>query len=446
MPDTLMRTREPDLAGLVEADRVHKRVYTDPAVFELEMERIWGKAWIYVGHESQVPNTGDFYHTTIGKHAVLMVRQKDGGIAVLFNRCAHKGAQLVGEESGNVKQFRCGYHGWCFALDGKFKGAPMFSDGYSETRLNRDSADMHVHQLPRYGAYRGFVFASLDPNAPELETWLGGVASTLDNMVDRSPEQALEATGGVMRYVHNSNWKFFVENLNDLMHSMVVHESASMTARKFGQEIVGAEDTRPAAIQILEPFSNDYAFFDEMGLRAFDYGHGYSGGNTSIHAGYSEIPGYFEQLEQTHGREKAKEILSMSRHNTVVWPSMTLKGAVQTLRVVKPLAVDKTLIESWTFRLKGAPDALLHRSIYYCNLINSAFNLVGPDDEELYKRQQRGLETEGGEWVSLHRNLGDVHPEGHGYVSRGTSDMAFRNMFRAWRHYMLGTAADEPLR
>ncbi|HOP19893.1 MAG TPA: hypothetical protein PK585_07410, partial [Amphiplicatus sp.] len=155
------------------------------------------------------------------------------------------------------------------------------------------------------------------------------------------------------------------------------------------------------------------------------------------HARYSDIPEYNARMEKAYGEERVKEIFSVNRHNTVFYPSATIKGAIQTMRVVRPIAVDKTIIESWTFRLKGAPDELLHRSILYCNLINSSANLVGPDDQEAYRRQQLGLETQGSDWITMHRDLDKDEDLGDGHTyARGSSDLAFRNQFRAWKAYM----------
>ena len=114
-----------EIAALVEKDRVHKRVYTDPDIFDLEMKRVWGQAWVFVGHESQVPNPGDYFSTSIGTQAVIMTRHKDGKVNVLFNRCSHKGAQLVGDDAGHVGQFRCPYHGYVFETDGTLAHIPQ---------------------------------------------------------------------------------------------------------------------------------------------------------------------------------------------------------------------------------------------------------------------------------------------------------------------------------
>ena len=147
-------------------------------------------------------------------------------------------------------------------------------------------------------------------------------------------------------------------------------------------------------------------------------------------------------MEKAYGKKKMQEIFSMNRHNTVVYPSFTVKGAIQTIRIVKPIAVNQTVIESWTFRLVGAPDEMLQRSILYCNLINSSGNLVGPDDHEAYHRLQQGLSTQANDWVSMGRHMDAEEPNDEGgFSATGSSDMVFRSQFRAWKQYMTSVDA-----
>src|SRR6476659_10397703 len=117
------------LSRLVEPERVHRRVYVDPDVFELEMDRIFGRAWIYVGHDSQVPNPGDYVTTQVGRQPVVMARHTDGQVYVLENRCPHKGALVCPERSGHADRFMCMYHGWRFDGDGSLRSVPVHS-GY----------------------------------------------------------------------------------------------------------------------------------------------------------------------------------------------------------------------------------------------------------------------------------------------------------------------------
>ncbi|RMF70992.1 MAG: hypothetical protein D6740_07355 [Alphaproteobacteria bacterium] len=424
--------------AMIEPGGVRGRIYTDPAIFEEELARIWSATWIYVGHESQVPDPGDYYATRIGRVPVIMIRGDDGVIRVLHNRCPHKGAMVVPDGPGHAKVLRCGYHGWCFARDGANRSIPL-PEGYEGTCIAEDSRMRDLEPVARTDSYRGFVFASLAEAVPPLAEWLGATKASIDNMVDRAPDGELEITGGVLRYVHACNWKFFVENLNDMMHPMVAHRSSSRTARIVAKQELADGRTVPPAIEILGPFTNTYRFFDEMGVHAFAYGHSYSGGRVSIHSGYREIPEYVAALEKAYGPECTREILSMQRHNTVIYPSLTVKGPIQTIRVVKPLAVDRTLIESWTLRLKGAPDALLRRSILYCNLINSHAGIVGPDDEECYWRQHQGLAGSPDARVAMDRypNAARRNDEG-GLSAIGSSDIVFRNQYAAWRYYITG--------
>jgi benzoate/toluate 1,2-dioxygenase subunit alpha len=427
---------------LVRRDAVDRRVYTDPELFELEMERIWGRAWIYVGHESQIPERGSFFTTELARQPVLLVRHDKDTFHLFFNRCAHKGAKVVELESGRAPMLRCGYHGWTYRTDGVCHHITGGDAAYQALGLDKGSACMNLVKVPSVESYRGFIFASLSPDAPDLATWLGPTAASIDNMIDRSPEGRLEVAGGVLRYHHDSNWKFFVENLNDMMHAMIAHQSSAHAARQLGKKMTDEGMALPPEIQILAPFAEDPDFFEKMGVHAFANGHSYSGGKTSIHASYSGIPEYEAALEQAYGKERMEQILSLNRHNTVVYPSFTCKGAIQTIRVVKPVAVDETIIESWTFRLVGAPDELLQRSILYCNLINSSANLVGPDDREAYHRLQHGLTSQGHGWVSNARYVGAEEPnEEGGYSATGSSDMVFRNQFAAWRQYMTADAA-----
>ena len=187
--------------GLVRPDRVHRDIYLDPAVFELEMSTLWRNAWIYVGHESQVPRPGDFFTAQIGREPVIMVRGTDAKVRVLPNRCAHKGTKLLSARQGKCQAglLRCPYHGWTYRLDGSLRSVPLKS-GY-DARTQADA----LHGLPDYDAhnYRGFVFVRLASEGVGFHEFFGDSLSSIDNMVDRSPEGRLEVVGGALRYLHD---------------------------------------------------------------------------------------------------------------------------------------------------------------------------------------------------------------------------------------------------
>jgi len=421
------------LERLIEPDRVHRDVYTDPEIFELEMERLWSRTWIYVGHASQVPNTGDFITVDIAAKPVIMVRLADGGIRVLMNRCAHKGTKVVSEPSGNAgKTFRCPYHAWTYRLDGSLVNIPL-KDGYNGTRLEAQGLPV----VKNVETYRGFVFARLADEGIGFRDYFGDSLSSIDNLADRSPQGELELTGGCLRYLHNCNWKMFVENLNDTMHPMIAHAGSAGIAKKLW-EGKPASMPKPMAIEQFVPFVSDYKFFDDMGVRVYPHGHSFSGVNFSIHSAYSTIPEYEAAMKRAYGEERAQKILGTVRHNTVYYPSLTIKGAIQSIRVARPLAADRTVLESYTFRLKGAPDVLLQRTVTYNRLINSPMSVVGHDDLHCYRAIQEGLAAQGNDWVNLQRNFDSAEADAAEFTANGTSDISMRNQFRAWREFMVG--------
>ena len=426
------------LNGLIEPGRVHKSLYTDAKIFDLEMKRVFGRAWIYVGHESQIPNQGDFYTTQIAKEPVIMVRHTDGTIKVLYNRCAHKGAQITTHTSGTVRAFRCLYHAWSFETDGKFKARPLAS-AYDNSCLASDNYENDMKQVACVEDYRGFVFARLCKEGQDLCTWLGETKSSIDNLVDRAPEGEIEVVGEPLRYLNDCNWKMPIENVSDALHALPTHKSASSPAAEMSRDFPDP-DEQPITLNMLIPFGNPLSFFDEIGQTICGNGHSYSGGTVSIHSAYPEVPEYLKAMNKAYGEKRAGEILSVERHNTVIYPSISLKCSLQSIRVFRPISAEETLLETWTFRLKGAPEELLRRTMIYNQTIFSPASVAGHDDNEAFCRMQQGLQSGGLEWVNINRHMNDEELNHDGTTSApGTSDMVFRHEFEAWKNYMSDT-------
>jgi phenylpropionate dioxygenase-like ring-hydroxylating dioxygenase large terminal subunit len=426
------------IRALVQPDRVHRDLYIDPEVFELEQQHFFANTWNYAGHESQLPNMGDYIRTEIAGQPLIVVRHTDDSVRVLMNRCAHKGSRLVNAPCGNTgKFFRCPYHAWTFRTDGSLMSMPL-KNGYDGTGVHECETAKGLVAVKNVRLYRGFIFVKINDVGPDFEDYFGDSLSSIDNMADRSPEGRLEIAGGCLRYLHQCNWKMYVENLNDTMHPMVVHESSAGTARRMWID-KPADAPKPMAIEQFVPFMSDYKFFEDMGVRVFDNGHSFSGVHFSIHSKYSAIPAYDAAMKQAYGEERTAQILGLARHNTVYYPNLTIKGAIQAIRVVKPIAVDKTLIESWTFRLKGASPELLARTCMYNRLINSPFSVVGHDDLHAYRGIQKGLHASGNEWISLHRNFDPAEVGQADVTTVGTSEISMRNQYRAWARYMTMT-------
>ena len=341
---------------LVQDDRVHRDLYTDADLFAQEQQRFFGRAWLFAGHGSQMPEVGDFITVSLSGQPVLLLRDAQGDIQAFFNRCAHKGSQLYTQAQGNVgKMLRCPYHAWSYRLDGQALARPL-KDGYVGTGLDASPNGQGLTRLPGVHVYREFVFVRLSPEGLDFDTYFGDALRAIDNMVERSPVGRLEVAGGVLRNTMACNWKMYLENINDSVHPVSAHESASSVARQMWQQQPSGAPMPMAMEQIL-PFANGYDFFDQMGARIHPQGHSLLGVNFSIHSAYAVLPEYQAALEAAWGVERTQEVLQRSPQNAVLYPSIALKGSPLSMRVIRPLAVDRTLVEAWSFRAVGAPDA-----------------------------------------------------------------------------------------
>ena len=173
-----------------------------------------------------------------------------------------------------------------------------------------------------------------------------------------------------------------------------------------------------------------------MGGRVYPNGHSLLGVNFSIHSGYAALPEYEAAMRAAHGEARAAEILERSPQNALCFPSLALKGSPQAIRVIRPLAVDRTLIEAWSFRVEGAPDVLFQRSLTYNRLVFSPMSVVAHDDVHLFESIQQGLRAEGNEWISLHRGFDARELEQGTATVGGTNELLMRNQFRAWAKFM----------
>ena len=420
-----------DLAELVREDRVHSRVYTDPAIFAWERERLFARVWLYLCHESQIRAAGDFVKAALAGVPVLAVRQQDGRIAALINRCAHRGAEVCQHESGRALRFRCPYHGWTYAADGRLVGVPMRA-GYG---AGFDLGELGLKPVARLDSYRGFVFASLAAEGPGLREYLGEMVSAIDDMVDRAPGGEVEVAGGLHRHAFRGNWKLQMENLQDYAHPAFAHESSNAAARPYERERVELdEDDIMAANK-----GADMAWMEKAGVAAYPGGHSWIGALPLEQPMPAEAAAaYRRALAARHGEARTGEILGVQRHVAIVYPTLAFQSALQQLKVIVPVSVDLTEVYVYCFRLKGAPPEYHRAAVTFVNAANSPASLILTDDLEIYGRAQRAM-TEAPGWLRLGCGLGrDVPDNRGGMMGPGYSELAMRNQFAAWRDYLAG--------
>ena len=343
--------------GLVYPGRVHRRVYTDPAIFEIEMERLFGQSWLYVGHESQVCGPGDFFCTRLGREPVVLVRHGDGDTKVLYNRCGHRGAKVVATEGGSASEFRCCYHGWTYATDGRLISVPV-RQGYPDGTVDTSDPAYGMQAVPRVASYRGFIFASLSATGPSLTDFLGHMATSFDDLVDRAPDGEIEVAGGIARHAYRGNWKLIFENVNDGLHPLSVHLS-SIEAARAQDDAVWSDGAGEIGIRQMRQNGAPLEFWDkQVGLWAYPFGHSYLGDyhDDEILAVASQDPSfqdYIEVMEAKKGRDRARQILGVTRWNTNIYPTLSFMSQFRQLRVIQPVAVDRAEVLGFCFRLKG---------------------------------------------------------------------------------------------
>ncbi len=429
------------LASFVQPARVHRSLYSDPAIFDLEMERIFGAAWIYVGHESQVKKPGDYFATFIGKKPVVLVRDAEGEIRVIHNQCAHRGALVVANDKGHTEEFQCCYHGWTYHLDGRLKAVPL-QHGYPGD-FDPKNPKTAMTQLARVKSYRGFVFASEAEDGPDLEDFLGYMTTSFDDMVDRAPGGEIELAGGVFKHGYDGNWKIYLENLCDAAHPIFTHRSSIEAAQQQSDEAF-SDGTGEIAIRQMRQNGAPYSFWEtQVGIWTYPNGHSYLGDyhdDAKLVAALQDpvFREYIAALEKNKGKEATKRILEVRRWNSNVYPNLSFMSQFQQLRVVHPISVNRTIVYTYNFRLKGAPEQMFRNTISFANIVNGTGSLVLTDDLEIYNRIRLGISSEGAEWIEIGRGLQSDIPDDHGgrRGKNSTSEVYIRNMLQAWLGYM----------
>ena len=439
----MLRERHTEFSKLVEPDRVRKEVYTDREIFEREMERIHETVWIYCGHESQIPKSGDYYTVQIGRQPMILVRGSDGKVNVLYNRCPHRGNMICGDTKGNTGEFfRCSYHAWTFKHDGKLKNIPMMESGYNGTRFGRDNPDCNMKRAARVESYRGFVFASLATDGPTLKEFLGPSIVAFDDMCDRAPGGEVEVVPNCFRVIQHSNWKLFMENQIDALHPSVVHQSTGRAAHEVEKIIAKntKSGTAPLSYHMLSAFATvTIDKWDDFQTINYPYGHCILTGYMGLRPQDPDTLAYDKIMIKAYGRKRFAEIVGVNIHHVLVYPGLSVQSPLQQLRAVRPLGVDRTLTEIWHFRLKGAPEPIYRRSLAYYNLVNSPATLINADDLENFWKCHTGLSSDGGDWVSFGRHYGrDIEKNGvvKSGPKMGTSEAPMRNQMKAWAKYM----------
>jgi benzoate/toluate 1,2-dioxygenase alpha subunit len=363
---------------------VDRALFADLALFELEMKYIFEGTWVYVAHESQLPRPHDFYTVTIGRQPVVLMRNQAGELGGFLNACPHRGATVCVQKRGNQKILTCPYHGWSFNSSGKLVSIKDAATGAYPESFER--ADHNLLRLPRLASYRGFLFASLNPDVPDLETHLGETRRFIDMLVDQAP-QGLEVVRGSSDYTYAGNWKLQVENGVDGYHFDIVHRTFLGVVQRRARS---GEDSVKAV---------DITRLDTMRNGLYDLGNGH----TLLWTDYpnpQDRPGYERRAEFSarHGELYARWMTERLR-NLLIYPNVFLMDQTSTqIRVIHPLTVNKTKVSTYCIAPVGeSAEARAHRLRQYEDFFNAS-GVGTPDDLAAFEACQRGYQGALARW------------------------------------------------
>ncbi len=402
---------------LTSGGRIHGSLYRDPAIFQRELEAIWYKVWVYIGHESEVPQPGDYVRRQIGLQPVLMIRGDDGKVQVFFNRCRHRGNLVCHRDRGNAAVLRCPYHGWTYARSGELL-EPSFEEGY-DNDLSR--ADFSLSPVPRLGTYRGLVFASLSQTGTSLDEHLGQVKEYIDLFMDLSPTGEIELNTGIQKLKYKGNWKFLPENsLEGDYHGPFIHRIAF--------ELHG----RRTGLDMSSLYQNEIPDV----IRSLPGGHMVEDYRGATMAPPKKAPSparltYAAAMEQRYGAEKARQLLSTIAPLVYVFPNLIY--IMTHIRRVQPMSVDETYVYYQPMLLKGVPQEINEARLRDHEFGFGPAGLISPDDIEIMERNQIGVQAQGNDWQFIGRGMhrDKLLPDG-GSTGFTMDECHLRGM---WQHY-----------
>jgi len=418
-----------DRTRWVDAERgvVDRRIFSDPDIYQQELERIFARAWNFVCHESQLPQSGSFFTSYIGEDQVIAVRDRAGSIQVLLNSCPHRGNTVCRAELGRTASFFCSYHGWNFDLDGRLIGMP------GEDAFYRDDIDKSAWGLAKAAqvdSYRGFVFATLDPTAPPLADYLGWVGRLGIDMLASQGE--LQVQDGIHKNRLQCNWKLAVDNLYDWYHVKVSHGSAMRIG------FVTEEGMAPLSQMVI------------LG----EYGHGIGGPGVSdeqldelatrVKRGGGE-PQWYDQfaMRRVDPRIRAElgPVGSRSLGHPNIFPNLWVSLTSQIcLRI--PRGPHAT--ELWWFTLlpKDLPPEQRREAITVANRVFGPAGLLEQDDGENWSHSTRGAKGTVTRRRPLNYAMGHGHdrvqadPSGQERIETVVNEHGQLWTYRSWQDWM----------
>ncbi|MEC9262093.1 MAG: aromatic ring-hydroxylating dioxygenase subunit alpha [Pseudomonadota bacterium] len=417
-----------DISDLVLEDKVHKSLYSNPALFEEELDRVFNNTWVWVAHESEVSESGSYKTAMIGKQPVIVVKDRKGTIHVLENRCRHRGATVCEGKKGKTKAFTCPYHGWGYGLDGGLRALPK----PEEYENILDKAEFGLNSL-RVESYQGMIFATFNDAIEPLEDFLGGAKKWIDLFMKQGGGYPVKVLGD-HRFRFPGNWKIQLENTTDAYHFPIVHKSFINSIDDQTQEV--------------------FDFLDGDGY-VEDLGNGHSvlvmipdlvDLDKDIDA---PIPERFAQLA-AELRDEGMDELQVKRlvravggtgFNLNLFPNVSCSMAF--FRVLTPVSVNSTEIHHVALGGEGAPQAFNKKRIRLHEHFQGPMGFGTPDDGEAWERVQLGSVSGPDGWIMVNRGMSKLTTSEDGNVKGAVcSETGMRAAYQQYKKVMTSSGKE----
>ncbi|MEH6941301.1 aromatic ring-hydroxylating oxygenase subunit alpha [Bacillus sp. JJ722] len=394
--------------------KVNRKAFIDQEILETEREAIFSKCWLYIGHESELPNNGDFHRRKVGGRNLLFTRSNDGKIRAFYNSCPHRGALVCREGKGNTRVFRCFYHAWSFNNQGELVGMPD-KDGFLKDH-NCDGTK-NLTTVKRLESYRDFVFVNFDENAISLEEYLGNAKEYLDLVADQS-EVGMEVLHDPQEYSVRANWKLLGENSVDLYHGVPTHKTYfDIVATR------GGKMEKDSLIGEGRDLGNGHAVMEYKSSWGRPVGKWIEGYGEE---GKQVIDAINARLVERFGEERAERISKKNR-NIWIFPNLIINDIMAiTIRTFYPIEPGYLEVTGYALAPKGESEAFRTvRNDSFLEFLGPG-GFATPDDNEALELCQEGfLNTKEVEWNDISKGMNREVPQ-------ATDEAQMRAFWREW--------------
>jgi p-cumate 2,3-dioxygenase subunit alpha len=411
--------------------RVHRSTMTSPEILRIERARVFDRSWLYLGHESELANCGDYRRRNVAGRSIMFVRGADGSIRAFHNTCPHRGAIVCRQDQGNAKAFQCFYHAWTFGSDGKLVGIPG-KDAYEGSDF--DAAERSLKHVPRLESYRGFWFVSFWEGIESLSDYLAGAKEYIDLVSDQSLDGQMRIVEGTHKYSTRANWKLLVENSVDGYHGLPTHQTyfdylseiGQLDGRGGGAKFGGTVQALGNGHAVLEswvPWGRPVArWVPQMGEQS-----------------RLEIEEVKRRLIERDGPERAERIAEHNR-NILIYPNLVINDVLAVVvRTFYPVAPDQMEINAWALAPVEEEGPRLQSRLHNFLEFLGPGGLATPDDVEALESCQMGFNAGGEQWNDISRGMRREDK------AIETDELQMRTWWRRWSQQMESTSVDADL-